>query len=130
MKIFISYTSSDKHWADWIGWNLRDAGHEPFVHEWEIGAGENIPRWMEERSQQADRLLAVFSDAYCKASYSQSERWAAYWEDPGGRRGSLIPIEVDKVSEWPTLVRPLKRLSLIGLSEPVARKQLLDFLQP
>jgi predicted acylesterase/phospholipase RssA len=129
MKIFISYTSSDKHWADWIGWNLRDAGHEPFVHEWEIGPGENIARWMEERVQQADRFLAVFSDAYIEAAYSQSERWAAYWEDPRGRSGFLIPIEVRKVSEWPTFVRPLKRLSLIDFDEPEARKR-LDFLQP
>src|SRR5205823_4254370 len=87
VKLFISYSSSDREWAHWIGWNLREAGHEPFVHEWEIGAGENIPRWMEDRLQEADRLVGVFSDAYCTALYSQSERWAAHWQDPGGRQG-------------------------------------------
>src|SRR5687768_5205460 len=99
MKIFISYTSSDRQWAHWIAWNLKEAGHEPFVHEWEIAAGENIPRWMEERIEQADRLLGVFSDAYCEALYSQSERWAAYWQDADGRKGFLVPVEVRKVTK-------------------------------
>ena len=84
MKIFISYTSSDQDWAHWIGHHLIEAGHVALVHEWEISAGENIARWMEEKLNEADRLLGVFSDAYCDALYSQSERWAAYWQDPGG----------------------------------------------
>jgi TIR domain len=54
VKIFVSYTNSDRKWANWIGWHLRDAGHEPFLHEWEVQAGENIARWMEERVQQAE----------------------------------------------------------------------------
>src|SRR4051812_9442921 len=39
LKIFVSYTSADKDWAHWIAWVLREVGHEPFVHEWEVRAG-------------------------------------------------------------------------------------------
>ena len=85
LKIFVSYTSSDRDWAHWIGWQLSKAGHEVFVHDWEIGAGENIAGWMEDRFRQAQKLIGVFSDAYCKAAFSQSERWSAYWQDPRGR---------------------------------------------
>ncbi len=130
LKIFVGYTSSDRDWAHWIGWQLREAGHEAFVHEWEIGAGENVPRWMEERLGEASALLGVFSDEYCKAIYSQSERWAAYWQDPGGRLSFLIPIEVKKVTKWPVFVEPLKRLSLLGLDESIALHRLLEFLSP
>ena len=130
MKIFVSYTSTDRRWAHWIAWQLREAGHEPFVHEWEIGAGENIPRWMEERIDQADHLIGVFSDTYCKAIFSRSERWAAYWDDPEGRVGFLIPIEVVKVTKWPRLVNPLNRLSLTGLNESDAADRLKAFLEP
>jgi hypothetical protein len=84
-KIFISYTSKDRAWAQWIGVTLRDNGHVPFVHEWEIGAGENIPRWMDEKIKAADRLLGVFSDAYTQAIYSGAERAAAFWQDPDAR---------------------------------------------
>jgi hypothetical protein len=129
-KIFISYTAGDRKWADWIGVTLRDNGHVPFVHEWEIGAGGNIPRWMDERIKAADCLLAVFTDAYAGALYSSTERWAAYWNDPAGREGFLVPVEVEKVSDWPALTRPLKRLSLVGLSGVEAEIALLKFLEP
>jgi tetratricopeptide (TPR) repeat protein len=130
VKIIVSYTSSDRAWAQWIGWQLQEAGHEPFIHDWEIGAGENIAGWMEQCFKEADRLIGIFSDAYCDAKYSQSERWAAYWKDPRGRTGFLIPIEVRDVSNWPELVSPLKRLSLVGLSESEASAELTAFLQP
>jgi tetratricopeptide (TPR) repeat protein len=130
LKIFVSYTSSDKDWAQWIGWNLRQAGHEPFLHDWEIGAGENIAGWMENRFHQADKLIGVFSEAYCKAAFSQSERWSAYWQDPQGRSGFFVPIEVRKVSEWPGFVSSLKHLSLVGLSEDDASQRLVAFLRP
>ena len=129
-KIFISYTARDQKWADWIGVTLRDNGHVPFVHAWEIAPGENIPRWMDERIKAADCLLAVFTDAYAGALYSSTERWAAYWNDPAGREGFLVPVEVEKVSDWPPLTRPLKRLSLVGLSEAEAEAALLNFLEP
>ena len=130
VKIFVSYTSSDREWAHWIGWHLRGNGHKAFVHDWEIGAEENIAGWMEERAKQADKVIGVFSDAYIEAAYSQSERWSAFWEDPRGRSGFPVPIEVRRVTKWPQFVKPLKRLSLIDLAEPEAAKQLLAFLKP
>jgi hypothetical protein len=130
VKIFVSYTSKDREWAHWIGWHLQEAGHEPFVHEWEIQAGGNIPQLMEEKLAAADRLLGVFSDDYCSALYSRSERWAAYWHDADGKKGFLVPIEIRQVREWPIFVKPLKRLSLAGLSEEEAKRRLLEFLDP
>jgi hypothetical protein len=129
-KIFISYNSKDRTWAQWIGVTLRDNGHGPFVHEWEIGAGENIPRWMDEKIKAADRLLGVFTDAYTKAIYSGAERAAAFWQDPQGRKGFLVPVEVEAVTEWPPLTAPLKRLSLVGMNEAEAEKALIAFLNP
>jgi hypothetical protein len=127
-NIFISYTSRDRTWAHWIGVTLRDNGYNPFVHEWEVGAGENLARWMDESIEAADRLLGVFTDAYVKALYSSSERWAAYWDDPQGRKGFLVPVEVEPVAQWPPTTRALKRLSLVGLSEAEAERALLEFL--
>jgi TIR domain len=89
-KIFISYTSHDRDWAHWIGVTLRDNGYSPFVHEWEVGAGENIARWMDESIAAADRLLGVFTDAYIRALFSSSERWATYWDHGTESRLTLI----------------------------------------
>jgi TIR domain len=34
-EIFVSYTSSDRDWAFWLGKELEDLGHSPHIHEWE-----------------------------------------------------------------------------------------------
>jgi TIR domain len=60
-SIFISYTSSDREWAFWIGHELAAAGHTPFIHEWELSAGDDIMEWMEERHSKADHVLCVVS---------------------------------------------------------------------
>lgn len=100
------------------------------MHEWEVGPGENIAGWMDASIKASNRLLGVFTDEYTKALYSRAERWAGFWDDPDGRKGFFIPIEVETVSDWPPLIRALNRLSLVGLSESEAERKLLDFLKP
>lgn len=128
MKVFVSYTDSDSEWAGWIAARLHDAGHEAFIRGWEIDPGENVARWMEERLGQADLVLVLFSDAYCKALYSRTESFAAYWNDAERHADFLAPIEVRKVTEWPASVRTLKLFSIVGLDEAEASKQLIAFL--
>ena len=130
LKIFVSYTSADRDWAHWIAWTLKEAGHEPFVHEWEVGAGESIPAWMERRLGEADRLIGVFSEKYTEALFSKSERTAAYWDDPLGKRGFLTPVAIEAIPKWPRFVAPLKRLSLVDLDPDAARAALIGFLEP
>jgi TIR domain len=50
--IFVSYTSNDKDWANWIGLELEKLGNSARVDEWEISAGGDIPAWMEDRIQK------------------------------------------------------------------------------
>jgi hypothetical protein len=78
--IFVSYTSSDREWAHWIAQELTALHHEPHVHDWEIGPGEDIASWMEKRHNQADYVLRVVSPDYLnedKAPFSTWERRAA-----------------------------------------------------
>jgi hypothetical protein len=32
---FISYTSADREWAEWVAWTLEDAGYTVLVQAWE-----------------------------------------------------------------------------------------------
>jgi hypothetical protein len=68
--IFVSYTKSDRGWGFWIGQELERLGHVPQIHEWEISAGGNIVRWMEERIDGADHVLCVISRDYLSRGYS------------------------------------------------------------
>jgi TIR domain len=64
--IFVSYTSSDWDWASWIAKELEALGHTPHIHEFEVSAGDDIYKWMEECHDAADRVLCVVSDEYLK----------------------------------------------------------------
>jgi hypothetical protein len=114
--IFISYTSSDRDWAMWIAAELKALGDTPHVHEWEIGAGDDIYAWMEARHDAADHVLCVVSDEYLKAPYSTLERNAALWQAAKNRPGFVLFIVV-KPCRLPTLSDHFRRCELFGVPE-------------
>src|SRR5271157_4492706 len=98
--IFVSYTKSDRDWAFWIAEELKQLGHTPHIHEWEIKGGDDIYAWMEAHHDAAEHVLCVVSDDYLKAPYSTLERNAALWQAASNRPGFVlfavanIPIRV------------------------------------
>jgi hypothetical protein len=125
-KFFISFNSADRTKAHWIAWILKDAGHQVAVHDWEIPAGGNAPLWMNSKLAWADRLIAVVSPDYAPARYSPIEWASQIWEDPDGKKGSVIPVIVRPTSEMPPLLRGLSRIDLTSCSEDEARRRLIN----
>jgi tetratricopeptide (TPR) repeat protein len=127
--IFVSYTSSDKQKAFWIGQQLKKLGHTPHLHDWEISAGGDISAWMEERHHQADHILCVISKAYLTAPYSRRERRAAQWAAADERPNFALPVMIEDC-ELPSMLADLKRCELYGLEEETARTRLREYLAP
>jgi len=127
--IFVSYTSSDRDWAFWIGQELLNLGHAPRIHEWEISAGGDISRWMEERHDNADYILCVVSEAYLKAPYSSWERRAAQWVATAERPNFAVPVFIESCKA-PTLFASIKRCDLHGMNEDEARARFATFMTP
>src|SRR5271156_2620913 len=127
--IFVSYTSSDRESAFWIGVELEKLGHQPRVHEWEISAGGDIAAWMEERHHNAEHILCVVSKTYLTKDYSNWERRAAQWAAASTRHNFALPIFIEEC-EAPTLLAHVKRCDLYGLSEGDARAKLEAYLKP
>lgn len=127
--IFVSYTSSDRDWAFWIGQELEALGHMPHVHDWEIPGGGNIAAWMTERLDRADHVLFVVSQAYFAARYSRWEREAAEWAAAKDQSNFALPVLVEEC-EIPRLLALRKRCDLHGVQEEEARARLKTFLAP
>ena len=125
--IFISYTSSDREWAFWIGRELEALGHVPHVHDWEIKGSDDIYGWMEQHHDAADHVLCVISDDYLKAPYSTLERHAALWQ-AAKKRASFVLLVVVKPCKLPTLSDHLRRCELFGVPEDAARVRFKDFM--
>jgi tetratricopeptide (TPR) repeat protein len=125
--IFVSYTSSDRKWADWIANELKTLGHVPHVHDWEIKGSDDIYGWMEQHHDAADHVLCVISDDYLKAPYSMLERHAALWQAAKKRLGFVLLVAV-KPCTLPTLSDHLRRCELFGVPEDAARLRFREFM--
>lgn len=52
-KIFISYTESDRPWAEWIAWQVESEGYMAILQAWYFGAPETMMD-AKKAGQQAD----------------------------------------------------------------------------
>ena len=126
--IFVSYTSTDREWAEWIGHELERLNHTPHLHDWEIKAGDDIMAWMVERHDQADFVLGVVSDEWLRAAYSKLERMAAEWA-AAKRQTNFMRYVVVRPAKLPTIGDHRNRAELFGVPDEVKRQRLKDFLE-
>ncbi|HME84626.1 MAG TPA: toll/interleukin-1 receptor domain-containing protein [Roseiarcus sp.] len=126
--IFVSYTKSDRDWAFWIAEELKQLGHTPHIHEWEIKGGDDIYAWMEAHHDAAEHVLCVVSDDYLKAPYSTLERNAALWQAASNRPGFVLLVVV-KQCRLPTLSDHMRRCDLFGVPEDAARQRFRAFME-
>jgi tetratricopeptide (TPR) repeat protein len=121
---FVSYTSADTAWAEWIAQTLEDAGYQTIVQAWDFRPGQDFLHQMQQATLRADRTIAVLSPAYLGSAFGEAEWRAAFARDPTGERGLLLPVRVAEVTP-PGLLRSRVYLDLVGLGEPAATARLL-----
>ena len=122
---FISYNQADRKWAEWIAWQLKEAGHTVTVQAWDFRPGSNFVVEMHRAASEAERTIAVLSPDYLKSKYTQQEMAAALARDPLGEEGALLPVRVRKC-DIEGLLGPIVYIDLIELDEAVAKQTLLD----
>jgi hypothetical protein len=122
---FISYTQADREWAEWIAWQLDDAGFKVIVQSWHMVPGRNFVVAMEEASGRSKRTIAVLSPDYLKSVYGKTEWQAAFNRDPSGFERRLVPIRV-RECDRPGVLGSIVSFDIFDVDvEEVARRQLL-----
>ena len=61
---FISHAGRDTGWAEWLAWQLQQAGYTVELAVWDWAPGEDFVARMQQALERADRLLAVCTEAY------------------------------------------------------------------
>jgi tetratricopeptide (TPR) repeat protein len=120
---FVSYTSADRAWAEWVAWQLEQAGYSVIIQAWDFEPGENFVVRMRDALEQADRTLALVSAAYLASPYCTDEWTGAFLHDHDGRN-RLLQIRIEG-SELPRLMRAQIYVDLVGLPRKQARARLL-----
>jgi len=121
---FVSYNSADRQWAEWIAWHLEEAGYTTVLQAWDFWPGSNFVLEMQRAATEAERTIAVLSQAYLEALYTQPEWAAAFGRDPTGEKGTLLPVRVGECKPE-GLLPQIIYVDLVGLEEAADREALL-----
>lgn len=78
---FVSYTKTDRPWAEWIAWELEEDGYATVLQDWDFRPGQNFVLRMHQAATQAERTIAILSEDYLNSSYTQPEWAAAFAQD-------------------------------------------------
>jgi hypothetical protein len=121
---FVSYTSADRAWAEWIAWQLDAEGYQVVIQAWDFRPGSDFVQQMHQEVQEAKQTIAVLSPAYLKSAFGAAEWGAVFAEDPTGEQGRLLPVRVKRV-EPSGLLKTRIYVDLVGKDAKSARTTLL-----
>jgi TIR domain len=104
---------------------LEEAGCSVVIQAWDFRPGSNFVLEMQQAATMAERTIAVLSNDYLDALYTQPEWAAAFVQDPMSKRGVLLPVRV-RPCELKGLLASLIYIDFVEQEEGVARQRLLD----
>jgi tetratricopeptide (TPR) repeat protein len=126
---FISYAPSDRPWAEWIGWQLKNAGYSFELDAWDWSAGDNFVLRMNQAIERASRVLILLSPAYVERAQFGDEWANLLIHSPGSQtHGRLVPLRIADV-ELPQSFQPVQYRDLFGLDEQRTRAAILDTME-
>ena len=128
VDFFVSHAGRDGAWAEWVAWQLIDAGYSVELDVWDWAAGRNFVTAMSGALARADRVVALFSTAYFEPERYTAEEWSAVLVHlPGVAAGRLVPVRVEEVPAdlVPPLLSALVARDVFGVAEEEARRVLL-----
>jgi tetratricopeptide (TPR) repeat protein len=123
-NFFISYNKADRAWAEWIAWQLEEAGYSTVNQAWDFRPGGNFILDMQRAATQCERTIAVLSPDYLRSKFTQPEWAAAFAQDPTGEKSTLLPVRV-RECDLTGLLPQTVYIDLLGLEESAARDVLL-----
>src|SRR3954463_5502126 len=91
---FISHAGRDTAWAEWLAWQLQQAGYTVELDVWDWAPGEDFVGHMSAALERADRLLAVCTEAYFTAAFAGAELRAAFVRQVKAD-GRIVPVVVE-----------------------------------
>src|SRR5579859_3302391 len=120
VDFFVSHAGADRAWAEWVAWQLEQAGYTVELDVWDWAAGQNLMTAMSDALDRCDRVVALFSAAYFNRSRYTAEEWSvAALHVPGTGDHRLVPVRVENVpvEDVPAVLRPLVFRDLFGAGE-------------
>lgn len=127
-KIFLSHSSSDKIFVRGLAIDLKHLGHNIWLDEWNILAGESIPTKIAEGLDQSDFVVLVLSRKSVESRWVETEWQSKYWDEIERSHVLVLPLMIESCTV-PTLLKTKKYINfqndyteaLESLSHAIAR---------
>jgi len=104
MPIFISYSHSDRNFADKLCRNLVDKRINLWMDRWEIKPGDSLIDSIQSALENSGAILMLLSKAYIESNWCKKELSAGLIRELEGKGNIIIPIRLDD-SQWPVFLR-------------------------
>ncbi|WP_116438862.1 TIR domain-containing protein, partial [Pseudofrankia asymbiotica] len=122
---FVSYTGADRRWAEWVAWQLEDAGYRVLIQAWDFVPGSDWMLGMDQGVRYARKMISLLSPAYLRSVYGAQEWRTVLAADPEGFARKLLPVRIEECDR-PGLLRTVVGFDLFGLAPEAARAYLLE----
>ncbi|MDB9526272.1 SUMF1/EgtB/PvdO family nonheme iron enzyme [Oscillatoria sp. CS-180] len=123
--VFISYTSADQAWGEWIAWVLEANGHTVRLRPWDFALDGNLILNLHmAASPGAQQFLVVLSKHYLELQ-SPIGGWPEEFEEQLSEAGFKLLSVLVEDCQPSGILADLPQLSLVEVSEVEAETQLL-----
>ncbi len=129
VDFFVSHAGADHGWAEWVSWQLVEAGYTVELDVWDWAAGQDFITKISGALDRCERVVALWSVEYFSPARYTTQEWSgALVHVPGAKTGRLVPVRVEDVPGGlvPAILRPLVYRDLFGLAEDQAVRVLLE----
>jgi hypothetical protein len=88
VDFFVSHAAADRAWAEWVAWQLTDAGYTVELDVWDWARGRKLRQAISDALGRCDRVVALLSAAYFDRSRYTTEEWTAVGDVAGPLGGT------------------------------------------
>ena len=120
MDFFVSHAGRDRAWAEWVAWQLAEAGFSVELDMWDWSAGDDFVLRINDALERCNRMVALWSAAYFERLRFTTLEWTALV----ALHGRMVPVRVEEVIPPPILASTMYA-DLFGLGEQQAVRALL-----
>jgi len=125
---FISYSSADRAWAEWVYWHLQEAGYTVELDVYDWAPGDNLVARMNDALTRSRRVIALWSAAYFNARWASEEFQSVIAMEKAMGRTILLPVRISPC-DLPAFAAPRIYADLVGLARREALQCLLAAAQ-
>jgi hypothetical protein len=125
---FISFTSRNKKWADWVTYHLERKGYSVFYQHQDFPPGSDFMKSINNALANTKATIALWSNDYFSSRFGTLESTIALQQSISSNLIRLIPVRLEECEIDPIFLNRAF-IDLVGLRDNEAQKVLIGGIE-